>query len=130
MSVEKKYIITKRFGVVELTRNEQGLWSDAWGCIYAERDQTDSLDEVDRCGIWPVVIPIYIPEVENGCKPHEFMHSSTAYQLFNTVYDSNVMLEKNQENSTRGTIWKMFVPSLFKKISDVAAPFLPWAGKK
>lgn len=126
----KKYIVTKRFGTIELTFDDRGLWVDAWGCVYAERDQTDSSDKVDRCGIWPVVIPVYIPEIEEGCMPHEFMHTSTAYQLYNTVEQSNLMLQTNLENSTRHTVWNKVVPSFFRKIADAASPFLTWARRE
>lgn len=59
--------------------------------MYALRDPRDSSDPVDRCGVYPLALPVSLTpdELLIACKTHDFMYSSPAYQLFNSREESD-----------------------------------------
>lgn len=106
----KRYIATRRFGVIELTPNDNGILQDELGTLYATVLDSDSLDLVDRCGIWPFVIPQALTpdEVLSSCVAHDFMYSSAAYQLYHTREQADQALENmmSRKFSMVGKIFK------------------------
>lgn len=127
MKGESRYIITKH-GVVELTADERGLLRDKYGTVFALADQ-ESFDPMDRCGVAPFVLPIGIPELEDPCKVHDYMHTSTAYQLYHTMREANLEMLRLHNISTKGH-WSSVFKTLFYHITELAIPFMPWKGKK
>lgn len=72
-----------------------GLWRDAYGCVWAFTDAGSIVDSIDRCGIGILSLPEGHP-ANDGCKAHEFMYSSPAYQAFHTREEADNKLEKDQ----------------------------------
>lgn len=91
MSV-KKYIIFRK-EVIELSQGVDGLFRDHYGTIYALRDESASLDEIDRCGVGILSLPAgHI--LTRGCRPHDFMFSSRAYQVYHFRSEADDELQR------------------------------------
>lgn len=71
-----------------------GLWRDRWGCVYALSEASESVDDISRCGINAVSLPVNHP-ANDACNAHDFAYSSPAYQLYNTRADADRMLEQH-----------------------------------
>lgn len=78
-----------------ISKHEDGLWRDAWGCIYALAEDENSVDNIDRCGIGFLSLPINHP-ANAGCSPHDYKYSSPAYQLFHTRAEADADLERDE----------------------------------
>lgn len=126
---DKLYIVTTRFGAIELTMNAAGLWIDVLGMVYALRDQDgDSFDPVNRCGIRPIIMPVHTP-LEDACMVHDFMHSSGVYQHFHTMQEANREMLRLMKISAAGH-WSRVLARPFYWITQAAINFLPWKGKR
>ena len=128
MESESKYIVTPKWGIIELKADEKGLWRDKHGTVFALADQS-SADPFDRCGVAPFVLPVTIPSLEDGCKPHDYMYSSTAFQLFHTMHEANLEMLRLHNISTAGH-WSGILKTLFYHITELAIPFMNWSGRK
>jgi hypothetical protein len=129
VTLEKRYIITKRWGIVELTNVGNGLYEDKDGTVFAIEDQESTLDPKARCGIAPFVLPVYIRTLEDGCKVHDYMHQSSAYQLYHTMEEANLEMLRLHYITTKGH-WSGILKGAFYYITELATPFLNWKGKK
>lgn len=78
--------------VITLYLCPDGLFRDKHSTVYALRDTT-TVDAVERCGIGGVSLDPDHP-LTSACKPHDFMYSSKAYQLFNTRESADRELER------------------------------------
>jgi len=91
-----RYLVTKRFGVTILAKDERNLWvaveGPLAGCVFALRDDEQTLDIVDRCGISPFVLPINTP-LDEICAIHDNLYQNPAYQLFHTRKEADDMLK-------------------------------------
>lgn len=76
--------------VVQLSLGDDGLYRDDGGTVFALRDDSTA-DPVDRCGVYPAVLPFKIP-IDKDCAVHDFMYSSKAYQLFHTREEADAEL--------------------------------------
>lgn len=90
---DKKYIVLAKT-VVTLTENAMGLYEDAAGCVWALRDDSQTLDAVERCGIAPFALPSWgmFQQLNEMCKAHDFAYSCPAYQAFHTREDADQYL--------------------------------------
>ena len=66
-----------------IEKYQDGLWRDKWGTVYAVAEDTASVDNIDRCGIGWFSLPEKHP-LTDACRPHDFMYSSPAFQMFHT----------------------------------------------
>ncbi len=88
---QRKYIIFK--GVTVELKYINGLWRGPDGCIFALRDDTATVDMIDRCGIGIFSLPATHP-LTAACRVHDYMYSSPAYQLFNTREKADSILRQ------------------------------------
>lgn len=109
----KKYIVTKTFGVIELSYGSDALWRDDKGTVFALRRDSGSFDESDRCGIYPVVMP-FKTALDLGCKIHDYMYESPAFQLFHTRLDADIYFKTLETEATEHSFWKILVHPFYK----------------
>ena len=86
-----RYMVSKRFGVIELQMGTDGLYRDDSGTVWAIADY-DSVDKVNRCGVGILSLPTTNP-LTPACKVHDYMYSSKAYQVFHTRREADRYLE-------------------------------------
>lgn len=94
-SLNRKFLASKTFGVVEIRLSEEdGLWRDLDGVIFALRREGGAIDPIDQCGIAPFAIPVWaVPDSINAaCRVHDFMYESPAYQAFHTRSEADEYL--------------------------------------
>lgn len=105
---EKKYIVTKTFGVIELTLFTDGLWRSADGTIFALRRDSGAIDPVDQCGISPFAIPTWLtPDgVLTACRVHDYMYESPAFQMFHKRSEADEYLKKLVEQNPKNGFWR------------------------
>lgn len=120
------YLLSMRFGIIELTLQSSGLWMDCDGTAYALRDIKGS-DPVDRAGIYPFIMPIETP-IEGGSKIHDWMAESSGYQMFHTWEEANKEFKRLNNINTKGH-WSRILVNLFSGIVSFAKPFISW-GKR
>ncbi len=105
--MEVKYF-NFRGKTIEVRRAIDGLWYDEWGCVYALRDNTFTVDTVDRAGIWPFVVPLPLDHPVNvAARPHDFKYSCPAYQAFHTRKEADDDLKRDLKILNEGSIWKI-----------------------
>lgn len=102
--VEHRYIPLKD-GVIVLTQNEDGLWCDETGCIYAVREDSAMTDKVDRIGVWPFVFP-FKTRLDDIYKVHDYLYSCPAYQFFHTREEADAWAREWHEAWTK-TSWPL-----------------------
>jgi len=124
-----KYIITKRFGILEISEGVDQIYRDKLGTVYAIEDQGPGLDPVARCGIWPFVMPTKIAALEEPCSVHDYMHQSTAYQTYHTMREANLEMLRLHYITTRDS-WTAPLATIFYYVTVVASPMLRWGRKK
>lgn len=100
-----KYIVLNA-ETIELTYCADGLWYDEDGTAYALRKEEGSLDDIDRPGIYPFVMPIKSP-LDNGCAVHDYLYECPAYQLFHTRKEADEVMLSLVKQSTRGSVWSV-----------------------
>lgn len=108
----KKYIVTKRFGVIELTYGPDALWRDQKGTVFALRRDSGSFDKTDRCGVYPVVMP-FKTALDLGCKVHDYLYESPVFQLFHTRLEADEYFRILEINSTKKSSWKILVTPFY-----------------
>lgn len=96
-------IIVLKTQTIELRKNDAGLWVDALGTIWAVREGNQA-DNVDRCGVWPLVMPIETP-LEEGCKVHDYFYSSPAYQKFHSRAYADSYMKMLNDLATKDSFW-------------------------
>lgn len=94
VNTDKRYIVD-RFGVIELFKNKNGFFQDENGTLFSLRNSQDDLDPVDRCGIWPIALPLTLtPEVlQIACRVHDHLYSDVVYQAFNERKDADLVFK-------------------------------------
>jgi len=107
-----KYLLTKRFGVIKLTLIEDVLWRDEFGTVFALQDLRESSDKIPRCGVWPVVLPEWMPFTD-VCVVHDFMYSSPAYQVFNTRREADDKFRELLGAKTKDSWYSIFTYPLY-----------------
>lgn len=107
--METKFIVTKRFGTIALTKNADGYWQDKNGTLYAYTDGK-SVDPVERCGVWPFALPTWpiFKEVNKACGVHDKMYSMPVYQAFHTRLEADVFLKHLVELAANPIIAEVF----------------------
>jgi hypothetical protein len=99
---------------IEVRRLPDGLWYDQWGCVYALRDDTFTMDKTDRAGIWPFVLPIPLEHpVNEAARPHDFKYSCPAYQAFHTRLEADRDLRRDQKLMNKGSLWRIVAEPFF-----------------
>lgn len=99
--------IVFRGKAVHLARGNDGFYRDALGTIFALRDDSDTMDLVDRCGIAPFAIPTWFERITRACKPHDYKYSSFAYQAFYTRAEADAELERDVRTMAAGDWWRI-----------------------
>lgn len=81
--------------VYRLCRDENNLWRDKHGVIWALRDTHASIDEFSGCGVSPFALPDWhiFRKLNEICARHDYMYSSPAFQYFHTRKDADEYLE-------------------------------------
>lgn len=92
-----RYVVSKRFGSIELRKGPDGFWTSADGTIWAFSDYDNSVDRVDRCGVGFFSLPTTSPLTKN-CKPHDYVYTSEVYQAFHTRSEADRYLSDLIEN--------------------------------
>lgn len=107
---ETKFIITNKLGTTKLNKNEDGFWQDDKGTLYAYKDANSTTDNVDRCGVWPVALPIWsmFQTVNADCGVHDIMYSSPIYQAFHTRAEADAQLDQLLDLSNHPLIADIF----------------------
>jgi len=107
--VEVRYLPTgsKRFGVLELHKGDDGFWRLADGTIIAVPDVAHSVDPVARCGVWPVALPAS-HKLTRVCRPHDYMYSSPVWQTFHYREEADQWLEENAEKISGSLVGETF----------------------
>lgn len=91
MSIKRSIIF--RGEVIELSQGVDGLLRSKEGTVFAFREESKSVDEIDRCGIGILSLPAdHI--LTDACRPHDYMYSSPAYQTFHTRAEADAELER------------------------------------
>lgn len=101
----KRYIATKRFGVIELTYSSaDSLFRDSSGTVFALRQDGTLTDPDPRCGVAPFVLPSGSP-LDDACRVHDYMYESPAYQLFYSRKKADEAFFRLEKEVTSGTVW-------------------------
>lgn len=89
--MEIKYLVF-RGSIVPIFKSEVDfLWRDQIGTIFALRDNSATLDHIDRCGIGIWSLPTD-HELTAYCTPHDYIYDSPAYQVFHTRREADAFL--------------------------------------
>jgi hypothetical protein len=83
--------IVFRGEAVHLARGNDGFYRDKFGTVFALRDDSDTMDIVDRCGIGPLSLPEGNP-LNPLCARHDYTHVSPSYQAFYTRLEADEYL--------------------------------------
>ena len=89
----QKVIIYRGTCVVLLKSSVDGFWRDQFETIYAYIDKTESVDDVNRCGVGAFSLDIDNP-LNAACKPHDYAYQSPAYQAFHTRKEADFYLRQ------------------------------------
>jgi hypothetical protein len=87
---EVRYIVTKRWGVLSLTRGSDGFWRDGLGTIFAYSEYS-SVDDIARCGVGFFSLPTWHP-LTNYCARHDWVYQSAVFQAFHTRKEADKYL--------------------------------------
>jgi len=98
---------------IQLNLTEKGLWVDKEGTVYAFADLSTALDMDDGCGIKPFKFPKGTP-LDAGCKVHDYLYSSPAYQFFHTRKEADEYLRFLHKQATKGSIFRIFVEPFYR----------------
>lgn len=106
---DTKTINGGRFGVVQLTRDENHVWRSADGTAYALDDGL-STDKVNRCGVAPFALPTWpiFREINDACVPHDYAYDSWGFQFYNSRADADRMLESLEHVSGHPILGAIF----------------------
>lgn len=114
-----RYVATKRFGTIELVRDENKLWRDAHGTIWALPEEENSVDQNDGCGVgwfaWRSWFP-WAKKLNRACSVHDYMYSCLAWQIFHTREESDSYLKFLIRINAEGD-GSQVLAHLFKQIS-------------
>lgn len=77
--------------VIHLSLGNDGFYRDQHGTIFALRDDSDTVDLVDRCGVGVFSLPGNHP-LNDACRSHDYMYSSPAYQAFHSRAEADAEL--------------------------------------
>lgn len=101
-----KYL-TFRGTIFPIVRSkEDRLWRSADGTIIALSDDENSVEAVVRCGVGILSLSVK-HKLTDACRPHDFMYSSLAYQVFNKRSDADSYLATLVEIIEPGTMGKV-----------------------
>ena len=103
------FIAGGKFGVVELRLNENGFWADPSGVVYALRDSSQSLDDSDRCGIYPFVVPV-ASILDRGCSVHDYLYESPSYQFYHTRAEADAEMLRLHRAAPRHPLRVLALP--------------------
>ena len=114
--------------IIHIARGNDGLFRDKDGTIYALRDDSDTLDIIDRCGVGILSLSTKHP-LTAACRPHEFMTSSPAFQAFYTYAEANEWLASHVRIVEQGRY--RFWATPFKWLATVYGWLRPkvWKGR-
>lgn len=101
-----RYVPTKRWGTIEITQADDGLWYSQDGTCWAVREDSDSVDPVDRVGVGIASLPVSNPLTKDA-KPHDYMYSSPAWQTFHTREESDQFLLDYIANDKEAGAWRL-----------------------
>jgi hypothetical protein len=119
--------IVFRGEIIHLARGNDGFYRDRAGTMYALRDDSDTLDIVDRCGIGVLSLPLDHP-LTAACVPHDYMTSSPVFMAFYTYKEANEWLESLVLQVENGCY--AFWAKPFKWISEIYGRLRPvWKGR-
>jgi hypothetical protein len=81
--------------IYRLSRDENGLWRDKHGVIWALRSDSASVDDYQGCGVHLAALPDWhiFRNLNEICARHDYMYSSPAFQFFYTRKDADEYLE-------------------------------------
>lgn len=96
--------------VVTLTLGEDNLWRDSEGTVYGFSDNGSSVDKVVRCGVGALSLPKE-SKLNRACAPHDYSHTSPAYQKFHTrsEADTDLYNKLRQSGASRVTALSMWL---------------------
>lgn len=106
-SRDQRRYLTFQGQIIELRRDDRNLWVDPFGTVYAYAESDSVTDPVDACGVWPFRFPPGSP-LDPGCKVHDFMYSSPAYQFFNTRAEADAYMLGLHTKATKQSWFKVF----------------------
>lgn len=109
-NLEAVKYIKFRGELIELHLDHRCLWVDKFGTVYGIRAD-ESLDSIDRCGVYP--FSISNTPLDAGCKVHDYMYSSPAWQYFNTRSESDAYLKRLHEDATKRSGWRLLVQPFY-----------------
>lgn len=89
----QELFITFKGEVIKISKGSDGLFRDGKGTVYAIADSKYSVDAKARCGVGIFSLPIGHP-LNDSCKPHDYMYSSEAFQIFNTRLEADNYLRR------------------------------------
>ncbi len=112
--------------VIALSLGEDGLYRDSNGTIYALRDDSDTVDLVDRCGVGVFSLPEGHP-LNDACAVHDKMYSIPAYQAFHSRAEADAELAR-LVSIIDGGKYRVFAP-VFQFISWLAGSRL-WENRR
>lgn len=103
-----------------------GIYRSWEGTVFALREDNTSVDLIDRCGVGIFSLDPKHP-LTDACKPHEFMYSSPAFQLFNTREEADKRLAELVDilQKKKGS----FVGKVFRTLAQWFGASL-WENKK
>lgn len=106
--------------MIQLNEIVKGRWFSKDGTEFALRDNSSSVDQVDRCGVGFVALPESDP-ITDACKVHDYAYSSPAYQAFHTRAEADAELVR---------LAKMVEGSLFSWAADILGALASAFGKR
>ena len=79
---------------IPITKDDDGLWRDPQGTIFAFGEASASSDSVVRCGVGPIfsLSPNYW--MTPACAVHDYAYTSIAWQTFHSREQTDALLEK------------------------------------
>jgi len=115
---------TKTFRGIELFLDDEGLWRDLTGTIYAFSDAADSLDLISRCGISVLSLPEQ-HVFSAACRTHDNAYSNRTIQKYFTRKEID---QKFERDLLRSGASKFIAKSMYI-IVRVFGKFF-WEGRK
>jgi len=116
METNKVKFIAFKTGMIKITLSDDMLWRSEDGTIWALADDTASVDSTVRCGVGLLSLPEDSP-LTPGCKVHDYLYSSPAYQLFHTRAEADRYLRR-QIKLISGNRWYRVFAEPFKWLSE------------
>lgn len=106
-----QYII-KGEEIEVLTKTSTGFWIDSKGTFWALREESESVDERDVCGVGFFSLPETeaFEDINHICAGHDYRFSCPIYMAYHTIDEANLELKRQLEEAGHSILAFIFYP--------------------